>query len=228
MYSHDESANADDSVTEWVHRAQEGDADAMMLLYDRYVSQLEMVAKAKFGNDPRALADEEDIALSVFETLFRNFADGRFSDLQNRNELWYLLLSVTHKKVLTLKQHNNRLKRGGGKVFPISEMAGGSMMDKLEDHAPSAEMLAIMTDVYDVLLSCLPDPTFREIAQLKLQNETIKDIAKKLDLLPRIVERKLRLIRSLWIEEFAARGWYPELGEWPSDEAWGWTGQDQR
>ena len=51
------------------------------------------------------------------------------------------------------------------------------------------------------MLALLGDPELRKVAVWKMEGYSNEEIASKLDCVPRTVERKLRMIRSLWEKE---------------------------
>src|SRR4051812_6051196 len=55
----------DDGVTLWLRQLEGGDQDAARLLWQRYYRELVELARARLGQTPRRIADEEDVALSV-------------------------------------------------------------------------------------------------------------------------------------------------------------------
>ena len=58
--------------------------------------------------------DEEDAALSAFESLYAGLANGKFPQLNDRDDLWRLLVVITSRKVLLQARRQLRQKRGGG------------------------------------------------------------------------------------------------------------------
>lgn len=49
-------------------------------------------------------------------------------------------------------------------------------------------------------LAMLPED-LREVALLKLEGHTVKELATRFECVPRTIERKLQLIRSFWSEQ---------------------------
>ena len=94
--------NSDGSVTHWFEQICEGDSDAARAIWERYFPQLVHLARDKLRGSPRRAADEEDVAASVMESLFRAAGRGRFPHLADRDELWRLILSMTARKVVDL------------------------------------------------------------------------------------------------------------------------------
>jgi DNA-directed RNA polymerase specialized sigma24 family protein len=149
------------------------------------------------------VADEEDIALSAFNSLCLGARDGRFPALADRDSLWGLLVFITAQKAADWIAHERRKKRGGGKVRGTSALVGGKPgspegnFDRFFAKSPGPETLNILAAEYDRLLSRLADETLRQIAELRVQGHTVDEIAEKLDMAHRTVDRKLHLIRKI-------------------------------
>jgi DNA-directed RNA polymerase specialized sigma24 family protein len=149
------------------------------------------------------VADEEDIALSAFNSLCLGARDGRFPALADRGSLWGLLVFITAQKAADWIAYQRRKKRGGGKVRGNSALVGaksGSAEDDFDcffSNSPGPETLNILAAEYDRLLSRLGDETLRQIAELRVQSYTVDEIAERLRMARRTVHRKLHLIRKI-------------------------------
>ena len=75
------------SVTRWLVQLQAGDAAAAEQLWQRYFQRLVGLARQKLRNASRRVIDEEDVALSAFDSFCRNAEQGRFSPLFDRESL---------------------------------------------------------------------------------------------------------------------------------------------
>src|SRR6516164_6398408 len=93
------------SVTPWIDRLKAGDPDAAQKLWERYFRRLLGLARRKLGAAPRRAADEEDVALSAFDSFCRAAEQGRFPRLSDRSDLWQLLVLLTARKAFDLAQH---------------------------------------------------------------------------------------------------------------------------
>ncbi len=58
----------------------------------------------------------------------RGAVAGRFSDINNRDDLWWMLLAITQQKAVDLVRHEVAQKRGGGRV--LSEAASASSRNR--------------------------------------------------------------------------------------------------
>lgn len=192
------------SISAWIAALKKGDNQAAAALWRAYFDRLVRLAQKKLGAAPRRSADEEDVALSVFRCLCDGAARGRFPDLADRNDLWRLLTTLTIRKAVDQKRRGGVLKRGGGDV------RGESVFDELEDakgldqvvgNEPTPECLAMLAEEHARLLAGLDDESLRRVALWKMEGFTNEEIAEKLGLTCRSVERKLQRIRRQWTRD---------------------------
>ncbi len=87
--------SSDGSVTHWIDEIKGGNRDAAQGLWERYFARLVRLARLQISEKNRRVSDEEDVALSVFETFCRAAEDGRFPNLSDRDSLWRLLVRMT-------------------------------------------------------------------------------------------------------------------------------------
>jgi RNA polymerase sigma factor (sigma-70 family) len=153
------------------------------------------------------VADEEDVAASVMESLFRAAEKGRFPNLADRDDLWRLLLRMTARKVVDLKRREARQRRGGGRVKGESALGKGGAPDdpaalaEVIGDAPTPEFAAMMIEQCQGLLARLADPELEALASAKLEGYTNDEVAERLGCSVRTVERRLHLIRKKWQQE---------------------------
>ena len=159
-------------------------------------------ARARLRDAPRAAADEEDAALSAFDSLCRGAELGRFPQLDDRTDLWRVMVTITSRKAADLIQHERRLKRGGGRVRAEADLAAAALeaggIAQAPAHEPSPELAALMADECRRLFEALPDESLRQVAALKLESFTDREIADRLGCGLSTIERRLRTIRAVW------------------------------
>jgi DNA-directed RNA polymerase specialized sigma24 family protein len=187
--------SSEGSVTRWIGLLQAGDPAAAQPLWERYFHLLVELARHKLGAKPR-VGDEEDVALSAFDSFCRGLKRGRFPALQDRDNLWKLLVVLTARKACHLLRDEQRLKRGSGQKTGTAED-----LAQVVAQEPSPEFAAELAENCQRLLQQLGDVELRTIALRKMEGYTAEEIAGQLQCAPRTVERKLRLIRSLWEKE---------------------------
>jgi DNA-directed RNA polymerase specialized sigma24 family protein len=186
------------SVTHWIGQLRAGNAAAAQPLWERYFQRLVGLARARLRGAPRRAADEEDVALSAFDSFCRAAEQGRFPDLADRDGLWRLLVVLTARKALHLARDECREKRGGGHVQDEAAFDG---LDGVIGPEPTPEFAAQVAEECRRLLDRLPDAGLRGIAVSRMEGHSTEAIAARLGVAPRTVERKLQRIRSLWSTE---------------------------
>src|SRR5262249_54823927 len=70
-----------DPVTHWITQLKAGDRNAVQPLWERFFPQMVRLARQRLRDAPRRVADEEDVALSAFDSFCRGAAQGRFPQL---------------------------------------------------------------------------------------------------------------------------------------------------
>jgi DNA-directed RNA polymerase specialized sigma24 family protein len=190
------------SVSRWLGPLQEGDPAAAQQLWQRYFLSLVELARQRLRQQPRRAADEEDVALSAFDSFCRNAGQGRFPDLHDRGDLWRLLAIITLRKVSHLVRDEARQKRGGlAQVSAATDEDQAFLLEGALSREPSPELAAQMTEECERLLRRLEDHELRQVALWRMEGHTIEDIALRLGCAPRSVKRKLQLIRNCWEDE---------------------------
>ncbi|HKB40937.1 MAG TPA: ECF-type sigma factor [Gemmataceae bacterium] len=199
------------SVTTWVEQLRAGNRAAAQQLWERYFSRLVSLARRKLRGLRRCAADEEDVALSAFDSFYRGAEQGRFPQLDDRDDLWALLVVITVRKAIDLRQRETSQKAGGGKVAGESALdgllgpeEGGAGIERVVGAEPTPELAAQAADEVQRLLGMLPKEEVRAVALLKLEGYTNAEIAERRGCAEVTVERRLALIRSLWKESAPA------------------------
>jgi DNA-directed RNA polymerase specialized sigma24 family protein len=195
------------SVTHWITQLKAGDPLAAQRLWEAYFLRLVKLARKKLEGTPRRAADEEDVALSAFDSLCRGTEAGRFPQLKGRDHLWQLLAAITAHKALDLARREGRLKRGGRprneRALPGAEdlQADEASLEQVFSREPTPELAVQMAEEFQRLLDLLGDDTLRAVALARMEGRTVDEIAAQLGCAPRTVDRKLQVIRSLWAHE---------------------------
>ncbi len=182
---------SEESVTLWIARLKEGDDAAAEELWDRYFRRLVGLGRKVLRDSPKRMADEEDVALSAFKSLCLRARDDRFPKLDDRDDLWKLLVTITVRKA-------SRAARRDGRAA-INDQS--FVQDQLADAAPTPEFALQMEDQIEALLGRLRDERLREVALGKLEGLTNDEIAAQMERSVSFVERKLQLIRQIWSSE---------------------------
>jgi DNA-directed RNA polymerase specialized sigma24 family protein len=193
------------SISQWIGALQDGGDvnEAAQRLWERYFDKLVNLARGKLRTAPRGPADEEDVALSAFESFCAAAAAHRFPQLGAREDLWRLLVTITVRKANAMRQRELRQKRGGGRVLGEAALAGPDQdarggLDQVADPEPTPEFAALVADELGRLLGLLREETLRQVAVLRMEGYSNEQVAGRLGCSLRSIERKLDLIRRSW------------------------------
>src|SRR3954454_170058 len=117
------SMTSDGSVSQWIGLLKKGDRAAAQPLWAAYFQRLVALARAQLRNSPRRVTDEEDIALSAFDSFCGRAAQGRFPRLEDRDDLWQVLYVLTVRKAIDAMRREGRQVRGSGRVLSLADLA---------------------------------------------------------------------------------------------------------
>ena len=190
------------SVTRWIEELRAGESAAAEQLWESYFSQMVALARKKLAGAPRRVADEEDVALSAFNSFCLGVKRGQFPRLTDRTNLWPLLVSITAHKSVDQLRRAQRQKRN---PHPNATASSGTDQEDsilgLISREPSPEFALEIAEQLERLLADLEatgDDQLREIALLRMEGYSQKEIAEQLGCVSRTVARKLQLIQRLW------------------------------
>jgi RNA polymerase sigma factor (sigma-70 family) len=192
------------SVTRWVTALRGGDAAAAQPLWERYHRQLVALARRKLQTARRRAADEEDVVQSAFHSFFEGVARGRFPRLDDRDNLWRLLVVITARKALDQLAREHAKRRGGCAVQGESRISPGesgwdeAALEQVVGDEPTPEFAAQVAEEYRRLLDRLGDEALRRVAVWKMEGLTNDEIAGRLGCSRRTVTLKLAAIRVIW------------------------------
>ena len=187
----------DDAVTVWLGQLQAGESAAVFKLWETYFRRLVGLARQRLREAPRRVSDEEDVALSAFDSFCRNAEAGRFPDLSDRESLWRLLTVFTLRKAAHHLRDARRQRRGGA----VAPADGSGLLEEVLGREPDPSLAAEVADECDRLLAVLEDPELRRVALLRMDGHSVEDVATQMGCAPRSVKRKLQLIRMIWERE---------------------------
>jgi len=163
-------------------------------LWAHAFSKLVRIARGMLRDTPRGAADEEDVALSAFQSLCDGVAHNRFPNLDSRDNLWRVLYTITWRKVRGRGDHERAQRRDAGRIVEAD-------LDAITGHEPGPEFAVMLVDELRFRLSTLPDDSLRQVARLLLEGLSNQEIAERLDCHVRTIERKRDLIRQAWGRE---------------------------
>jgi len=180
---------ADASVTRWVALLKAGQTDAARAIWEQFFTRMVNLARARL----RATGvDEEAVAASAFNSFCAAAMGGRFPRLNDRQDLWSLLVFITGRKAVNHLRRRQARRRGGAARFEEA-----AALEHVAGREPTPEFAAMVAEEFQRLLARLGDPTLRSIAVWKMEGCTSDEIAGRLGCAVRTVGYKLDLIREV-------------------------------
>jgi DNA-directed RNA polymerase specialized sigma24 family protein len=201
-------SGAEGSVTRWIGDLKSGGDAAAQRLWERYFERLVRLAGKKLqdGRRPRTVEDEEDAALSAFDSFCRGIDRGRFPRLADRDDLWRLLVVLTVRKALDQVERHGAAKRGGhhwvGGFSPLGggDDPGGDPLGRLLSSEPTPELAVMVAEEHQRLRDALGDVALRRVLDLRLEGCTREEIAEQMGCAVATVKRKPDVIRRAFLE----------------------------
>ncbi len=197
--------DSEHSVTQYIEDLKRGDHDAAQKIWERFLHRLIALADIKLKASPRKAMDEEDIVQAAFTQFFHQVEQGRFPKLDDRDDLWQVLAMLVDRRAKDQIKQQNTQRAGGGNVRGESIFLTTSDSDNNAGIAgvagswvPAPDLAAAMAELLRKRLAGLPDDEYRQIALLKMEGYSNTEIADKLDIALRTVERRLSDIRETW------------------------------
>ena len=196
----------DNHESELIRKFKDGDKDAADQLIGQFYDRVVRAAKKRLDGVRVRATSEEDIAASVFESLWQRANENRFNDdeLASSNDLWKLLSTMVRFKAIDHIRNEKRDKRGGDNLrgesifIKADDMQSRNGIAEYAVDPNSVTAVAGFREQHQVLMDSLDDEILQEVATMRLEGHTVKDIAAHFSKSDRWVKRKLALIRAIW------------------------------
>jgi RNA polymerase sigma factor (sigma-70 family) len=186
------SSEGGNTISRWLIVLKEThDRDAMdaaaRVLWEQYFHRLVSLARRWLRSAKKGMSDEEDVALSAVKSFCVRAAEGKFPRLDDRHDLWRILVTIAARKAARAYRHEAAATRDDG------------LLDQIIGREPSPVLAAEVADQLRGLFAALPNEGYRTIALKKLEGYTNAEIAEDLGCSTKNVEYKLRNIRATWL-----------------------------
>jgi DNA-directed RNA polymerase specialized sigma24 family protein len=179
------------SMSDDIRRLPSRDPDAVRRLWEAYFHRLVERAQA-YLRTLRVADDGEDVALSAFKSIILRAAEGRFPHLDDRDDLWRLLVSETWQKAVDRKRRASR--RPAIHFSDLNLPDGLNVEEVLGGEPPRPDRVL---ERLRELMECLDEP-LKRVAQLKLEGYKNWEIARQINRAEVTVRRYLAEIRERW------------------------------
>lgn len=190
-----------DSVSQHLQNLKGEDRErAALEICDRYFQQIVKMAKKKLIGIPSARVDEQEIANSAFRTFFRRAQEGKFPRLDDRYDLWNLLVHIANHKAIDAVRRHRTQKRDVNReqAMATNDSSVPQWFHTLESEEPTPQQAAILAEAVQTRLAQLDNERMRKVALLKMGGHTNLEIAEELNVSRATVERILKRIRLRW------------------------------
>ena len=144
------------------------------------------------------------MATIAFTAFFQGIEQQRIPKLDDRDDLWQVLLMLAERRAADLVRREKAQRRGTGTIRGEAEVNQGMSttgraagFDGLPGPSPTPQTVDGLAAVIRERWEGLGDETLGRIAVDKLQGYTNPEIAERAGIALRSVERKLQLIKSI-------------------------------
>jgi RNA polymerase sigma factor (sigma-70 family) len=178
---------------QYLARIQNGDGDAAEQVFCRYAVRLTQLARSKLSGRLAVRLDPEDVVMSAWRSFFVGASAGRFA-WQRSGDLWRLLVAITLHKLYRSSRRHHAGKRDSRR----EQISDADKVDwawqVADDREPSPQEAIELSDELEATLAKLP-PVARFIVELRLQGESLEQIAVRAQRSERTIRRVLADVR---------------------------------
>ena len=187
------------SVSNWLKELKTGDQNAVEAIWNRYYQRVVEFAIRKMKINPDRAIDGEDIAQLTMHRFCLNATSGNYPDLDDRQQLWDLLVVYTLHRIRKHLRECNRTKRSGMHRVVFEFKRSQVLQDLRSPEAPT-----IMADMVQSWLDRLdredPSGQLKQIAIWSMEDISGSEIARIMKKRKSAILQQIRLIRLLWEE----------------------------
>lgn len=192
------------TVTEWIAGLRDGRESAAVKLWDHFLERLTRLVSDRLRTTRKTVSDEEDVVIDACEACFRALRDNRYPNINNRDDLWKMLAVIADRKAIDQIRRSKKGVDGIRADVSFNVVAThSSINDGIQEWPctePTPEFAAIFAENLREQLGML-DESLANVALLKLQGFTNREIGEKIERSVPSVERYLKLIRETWSNE---------------------------
>lgn len=189
------------SVTGWIEDLKNKDPDAQRKIVKRFSDRLIRCANQWLRGSGCRITDGDDIANMALFNFFEKDPN-QFEQLLNRNDLWKLLLVMAERRAIDQIRKETSQKSGGKRLVSESVIRGigdgPNGADNIANPFAQPDYELMLIEEAETRLNSLPSNVLRRVALERMYGYRNAEIAKRMKLSLRSVERKLREIRDIF------------------------------
>jgi RNA polymerase sigma-70 factor (ECF subfamily) len=178
-----------------VRRLKGGEEDAATALYVRYAKRLQRLASYQTSDELAFQVSSDEIVQTVFRTFFRRAAQGQYAVAEG-DDLWKLLLVIALNKIRKLSEYHQAQKRDMKRTNTFESKFFETQLQHDGDQDVSHSVLKLTVDE---MLAGLP-ATHQQIVHLRIEGNSLPEIALKAGSSKRTAERVLQAFRKQLLE----------------------------
>ena len=202
--------DSEPTVTQYIEGLKVGDQSVSQQTWERFISRLIRLAYQKLRAANQSVAHDEDNVSIVFANIVAQLRQGHLPQWNDRHDLWQVLARQvnlrSHSDWIRLERTSSRMDSTPLDSLSITHITGEvrngqaarSNIESFPNISPTREMASGLIELFRNRLKLLTNRSYREIALLKMQNLTNREIADRLKLGLRTVERRLEAVRAIW------------------------------
>jgi len=196
-----------------LQRALHGDREALEVLLNRHRPLMLITARRYLRRYPalRGIHDPEDAVEGALAALWEQARSGELPTIEDRNDLCRVFRKSLSKWIAAAGKHESPRRRVGPGISrstrvdrsallsapPHARVTNPEEPDLTDPTVPAPDLAAMAQERVERLLNLL-DKRERDVVDLRVDEVTIEDIAARLKLSERTVNRILKKIRGMW------------------------------
>lgn len=185
----------DPEITASLLGVRSGNTDAFAILFNFYIERLRGYVVARLSHRDRGEGIEDDLSSEIMNCLWFDLSGGRFLNVIDREELWFAIMRIAKSRIIDRRRYVGRMRRAIIKTISWSTGINAETRSEIDQF--------IVFDAWKLFTESLEDQQLKELVRMKMDGLTSDTAAEQLGLVPRTVQRKLKIIRELW-EDFVA------------------------
>lgn len=184
------------SISEWlVSYRDTGNEIAAVKLWDRIQPRVKELSRRWIQRSGVTAAyDEDDITISVFAAFCDRLRARQIQDVEDRESLWRLIIVMTARKA----NDYARAARAKKRLPDQGDPSDRTSVSDVEDKRLTPEMEVLIDDQCATMLRSLGDPELQQAVLLKLEGYSNTEIADRMQLSRRTIQRMLSLVKDIW------------------------------
>jgi hypothetical protein len=182
-----------DTIIRWLSHFPVETAAEAQKRWQSYFRQLTGQARKHLKKHPMTKSQ-----LGAFAAWCRAIAVKRYPRLPDPHHLWYVVTALTARRVYTIAWRRKMKQQKCAVNKPVQFVP--EKMDRLLGLKPTPALRTQLAKEVYRLCSGLPDDALREVAQWQMEGLAEDAIAKKLDMTPAEVGRKLKVVHDRWLK----------------------------